>query len=167
VSVTPETPNPGGGLGNFVYLDANGNYATSYAGGINFGPTFTYPLSVQSYQNGTPYSPFYYGGYSPNNMLSFTQYGSSFVMILGTVVGGLPVYEMTPLTMAGINKYQEDLDKWFRGEINTMPHLAGSIAHTGGNSSGLLSITGSFVLDTQSPTHVSVTNINYIPIMVD
>ncbi|GGH15254.1 hypothetical protein GCM10007422_37180 [Pedobacter zeae] len=166
-AVTPETPNPGGGLGNAVVKDTNGDYITAYGGGINFGNVFTHPLTIQSYQNGTPFAPSYSGGYSPANMLSFTQHGESFVMILGTAVGGLPSYDMSPLTLSGIQKYETDIDKWLNGEIAEMLHLANSIAYTGGNSSGLISITGTFVLDNQSPTNVSVTSIKYKPTLVE
>lgn len=161
-AVTPETPPPGGGLGSYVYLNANGEYATSYAGGITFGNTFTYPLSVQSYQNGTPYTPFYNGGYSPANMLSWTQHGSSFVMLLGTVVGGLPIYDNSAATQQGMQNYNADVARFLNGELTVMPTLPDHMSRVGGSADGIITITGTFVLDTASPTHVSVTNITYL-----
>jgi len=161
LNYTPETGPPHGGLGSPVVLNANGDYVTSYGGGINFGQTFTYPLSITNDQNGTPYAPFYYGGYSDANMLEFIQNGPHFVMLLGTAVGGMPVHEMTPLTLTGIQNYRTELDKWFNGEIETMPNLATTVGYAGGSADGILTVSGTFVLDTQSPTHVSVTNLTY------
>jgi hypothetical protein len=157
-SVTPETPNPGGGVGSFVVMDANGNYVTAYGGGINFGNTFTYPLSIQSYQNGTPYTPFYSGGFSPANMLSFTQNGPHFTMLLGTIVGGI-----TTNTYDAISAYNEAFNSYINGTGNSQsfPQYSSFASQYGGSSDGILTINGTFVLDTQSPTNVSVTNIQY------
>ncbi|GGG92389.1 hypothetical protein [Pedobacter zeae] len=164
LAVTPETPNPGGGLGSFVVLNENGDYVTSYGGGINFGNTFTYPLSVQSYQNGTPYTPYYSGGYSPSNMLSFTQNGPHFTMLLGTVVGG-----MTTNTYDAISAYNTAFNNYINGtgDLTSFPQYSTYAVQYGGSSDGILTINGTFVLDTQSPTHVSVTNIKYIVAAVE
>lgn len=161
LNYTPETGPPHGGLGSPVVLNASGNYVTSYGGGINFGSTFTYPLSITNSQNGTPYAPYYFGGYSDANMLEFIQNGPHFVMLLGTVVGGMPVNQLSPLTLTGIENYKTELNKWFSGERETMPHLASAIGYAGGSSDGILTVSGTFVLDTQSPTNVSVTNLKY------
>lgn len=161
LSYTPETGPPHGGLGSPVVLNSSGNYVTAYGGGINFGSTFTYPLSITNSQNGTPYTPYYSGGYSDANMLQFIQNGPHFVMLLGTAVGGVPVYQLSPLTQQGISTYTTELNKWFNGERETMPHLAATITEVGGSADGILTVSGTFVLDTQSPTNVSVTNLKY------
>lgn len=156
--VTPETGPPHGGLGSFVVLDANGNYITAYGGGINFGNTFTYPLNISNDQNGTPYSPFYYGGYSPANMLSFSQNGPHFTMLLGTVVGG-----MTTNTYEAISAYNTAFNEYINSENPTgsLPQYSSFANQYGGASDGIITINGTFVLDTQSPTNVSVTNLVY------
>lgn len=133
----------------------NGEYKTAYAGGLNFGSTFTYPISVTAAEYGQNWSPSFSGPISQNNLLTFMQDGSRFSAFFGTFVNGIG----TALSM-----YNEDWHAWILNSYNgTTTPPAFTMQRYGGAADGIILITGQFIKDPTSPTHVSIVSQTYIP----
>ncbi len=141
----------------------NGRYLTNYAGGLSFGSTFVHPLSITADMNGSPFAPegfefdWYYG--APNK-LSFTVYGADFVMVQGTVVGG-----MTVNGREAISKFNADWGKYLSGDstVTSAPDFSSYANQYNTPVDGLITTTGRFVYDNASPTNISIVPLSYSP----
>ncbi|WP_316801740.1 hypothetical protein [Pedobacter nototheniae] len=133
----------------------NGEYKTAYAGGLNFGPTFTYPTTVTAAEYGQSWSPSYSGPTSQNNLLSFLQDDSRFSAFFGTFVNGIGT---------AVGMYYTDWHSWIlNSNDGSSSPPAFTVQRYGGSADGIILITGQFIKDPTSPTHVSIVSQTYIP----
>lgn len=141
---------------------STGEYVTSYGGGINFGTMFIHPLSVPAGQNGQPYSPSF-GGFSANNLIGYHINGAHFTMQQGTVVGGMSTNDWE-----AVHNYYSDFDKFLSGDTSVMSLPDPSTYFSGINTSsdGILTTTGTFIYNNNSPTKVSITHLTAGPPLV-
>lgn len=142
---------PGTGHSTHVVLSSSGDYITSYSGGINFGTTFLYPNTIPAGQNGQPYIPSF-GAFIANNLISYHLNGAHFTMQQGTVVGGLG-----PNDYLALSNYYDDFDKFVNGEISSLPSPDTYFSGVGGSADGILTTTGTFIYNSNSPTNVAIT----------
>lgn len=142
---------PGTGHSTHVVLNSSGDYVTSYSGGINFGTMFLYPYTIPTGQNGQPYAPSF-GAFVANNLLSYHLNGAHFTMQQGTAVGGLG-----PNDYLALSNYYEDFDKYVNGEISSLPSPDTYFSGVGGSADGILTTTGTFIYNSNSPTNVAIT----------
>lgn len=151
--------------GHSVYVTLNastGEYVSSYGGGINFGTMFIHPLSVPAGQNGQPYSPSF-GGFNANNLIGFHINGAHFTMQQGTVVGGMSTNDWE-----AVNNYYSDFDKFISGDTSVMflPDPGTYFSGINTSSNGILTTTGTFIYNNNSPTKVSITHLTVGPPLV-
>lgn len=141
---------------------STGEYVTAYGGGINFGTMFIHPLSVPSGQNGQPYSPSF-GGFSANNLIGYHINGAHFTMQQGTVVGGMSTNDWE-----AVHKYYSDFDKFLSGDTSVMflPDPGTYFSGINTSSNGILTTTGTFIYNNNSPTKVSITHLSVGPPLV-
>ncbi len=142
---------PGTGHSTHVVLNSSGDYVTSYSGGINFGSTFLYPYTIPAGKNGQPYTPSF-GAFTANNLLSYHLNGAHFTMQQGTAVGGLG-----PNDHLALSNYYDDFDKFVNGEISSLPSPDTYFSGVGGSADGILTTTGTFIYNNNSPTNVAIT----------
>ncbi|MBN8865723.1 MAG: hypothetical protein J0H92_20280 [Sphingobacteriales bacterium] len=142
---------PGTGHSTHVVLNSSGDYVTSYSGGINFESTFLYPYTIPAGQNGQPYAPSF-GAFIANNLLSYHLNGAHFTMQQGTAVGGLG-----PNDHLALSNYYADFDKFVNGEISSLPSPDTYFSGVGGSADGILTTTGTFIYNSNSPTNVAIT----------
>nr|WP_199157373.1 hypothetical protein [Pedobacter sp. ASV2] len=145
--------NPGATAVPVVY--ENGEYKTAYAGGLNFGSSFTYPISVTAAEYGQSWAPSFGGPTSANNLITFMQEDSRFSAFFGTFVNGIG----TALSM-----YYNDWHYWIlNAPAGNLSAPSFTVARYGGAADGIILITGQFIKDPTSPTHVSIVSQTYIP----
>ncbi len=136
---------PGGPTGTIqsskvVFI--NGEFYVSAAGGLHFGPSFTYPTNKYAYANYTPFTPSWSGLTGDSNLLDFKMDGHKFVAVLGTVVGGL-VYKM-------------NTKEYFEKLKTSIPQVSEYVTSAGGSADGLIIVTGKFLIDHDAPFGVAV-----------
>ncbi len=146
-------------------------YVCSYSGfDFDFGYSFPYPTTIQSYQTGQSYIPSLgYVSIGPNPLLEFRMGadGSSFTALLSTIRTSVPSNARQSL-----DKYYEAFDSFVTQEIDsttggfkqsTLPNYEtfASKYNYSTSADGLITVKGKFILDYNSPTHVSLISINY------
>lgn len=142
-----------------VYPNPNGGFSVAWAGGINFS-TFTYPNSISPSQDGTLWGPYFDGVTGDSNMLYYSNDGSNITFALGTYLGGI-----TTNTRDALSAYTDDYNKYMEGDtiMASPPSFSTYATRFGGSDDGIILIHGKFILDSSSPTNVSITESDFIP----
>ncbi|MFC1225338.1 hypothetical protein ACFE6N_16130 [Pedobacter sp. BG31] len=149
----------GTGYSSYVVQDADGNYGSAYAGGMNFGTYFPHPTSVPAYEEGKRYSPGDLVVYPDGGgIISFTQNGASFVLIRNTVIGQYPV-----LT-GPISTFKSEFNDYMKGTKPVMPNFKTIAERYGIDGSGFIQYPGTFVYDSASPTKIRIST-NVFPVI--
>lgn len=165
------TPGVADGHRTPIVQNGSGDYICNFLGGtLNFGSSFVYPTTALPL--GTPYIPMLIAPvHGTNNMLEFNIHsdGHNFSILYGTYQSPKP-----PGAFQVINKYFKALDDHFAAKRDstgqliepTMPnlHLISQnhgilLDHIFLPSNGILTITGSFAHDPNSPTNISLMGI--------
>lgn len=145
--------NPGGGTNGavYVYQDANtGEFYSPWGPGIGFGTYFPHPAVVDETNEGTAFYPGVSAtDYFTHNLLSFGLNGNKFTALYGTFVGGLPTNYHDAETA-----YYQAFNAYLTDSTAGLPVFSAAVA--GASSTGIITVFGQFVVDSNSPTHVSI-----------
>lgn len=171
LATTAAMPGPMNGDRQPVLLNSSGQYYCNYLGGtLNFGGSFVHPTTASAF--GTPYIVDLIAPISAPNLLEvdFQLNGYDFSLIYGSFVSPLPANAHT-----AVKKYQGAIEDYYTGKIDTLtgqkvqpfpPNfepVAAPYGLTGGQvfiaANGVLTITGRFVHDPDSPTNISIIGI--------
>jgi hypothetical protein len=165
--------------GPVTRLGSPGNYyyQCNYGGFLfNFGYSFPHPISIASYQTGTPYTASILSvssGPTPMGEFRMALDGSSFTATFCTLSGVIPVN-----AHASLDAYYTKFDNFVTQATNpatglpkepTLPDYTTTATNMGYNPAvnGIITIKGRFILDhTSAVTNVSIIDIGYLPVLL-
>ena len=150
-----------------VYQNSSGDYVCHYGNGFNFGRTFVHPTNAAYYgSDGTTYS-----GYNPAWGVSDLDLGANLYEFEMTSSYRFVAYYRklsgfdSPISREAFNRYKQAVKDYYSNAKKadgtykqaTMPRFS-NFAPSTVPGDGYYTITGMFVIDSASPTNVSISD---------
>jgi hypothetical protein len=143
-----------GVMESHIVLTADGEYFSSYGGGITFGTYFPHPTSIDysGATDGEPVVSFDLVNFSDFQTLMYSIDGNKFLVIQPTFPNAV--------TMTQVLEYRTKLHAYWDDKTGTVvkPTPLGNTSGAG----GVLEIRGQVVRDHESPTNTSVVSDDYV-----
>ena len=129
-------------------------YTTGYAGGLDYSTMFTHPTNKFDYPDYSPWSPVTGPVTGRSSFMDYHADGNKFVVVLGTVPGGL-IYKYDA------KKYIDSLSKGYMPSVNGfITRSGGGAGGSGGSEDFYIVLSGQYVIDHSAPTGVAIVDIN-------